>query len=208
MARRTHPRRQEAHEVAAAGLIRKHESVTGKSVSLPVPVESIVERTAGLAILYEEIPEQGDVMILGALSPSTRQIVLNTEHSELFETVIGPERFTLAHELGHWVYDADDPAQQAMALISASTEVFCYHRDAGPSGLEETTRIREVNANKFASCLLMPDWLMQELDVDGVIDDFARSARDIGVSKQALRIRLETLGLVDDADLFVLDSLF
>lgn len=204
MPRRTYPRRDEQHAVVAYNVIRKHETTTGQLVTMPVPIDLIVELTYGLNVLYDEIPEAADRMILGALFPAERHIVMNSRHVELFERVVGPERFTLAHELGHWIYDADDPDQLAFDLDGEKpAEQFCYHR--GNSDLSEDLRIREMNANKLASHLLMPEHLVKDVDVDEVMADFRGTAAAWGVSQQALRIRLETLQLIDDLDIAQLD---
>ena len=67
-----------------------------------MPVELIIEQTYRLEILWEDVSEPSDTVILGALAPRDRRIVLNLRHQALFEQYMGPERFTLAHELGHW----------------------------------------------------------------------------------------------------------
>lgn len=204
MARETFPRRHHIHEVTADIVLQRHEAATGESVGLPLPIEDIIERTMGLTILYEKIEEPPGTMILGALSPSDRRIVLNERHLDLFEEVVGPEKFTLAHELGHWVYDADDPNQQSFDFTAPTNDVFCYHRD-GAERLQDNARIREVNANGFASCLLMPKHLVSAANIGDILADFRGTAREWGVSQQALRIRLERLGLIDERDLHQLN---
>jgi len=193
MARQTFPRSRDLHERKAAEVLRRHVRRTGRRIEMPVPVELIVEQTFDLSVEYGTIKEDPGVMILGALVPADKRILLNDRHAELFEEVIGPERFTLAHELGHWVYDADDPDQLALDLDMADTEsVFCYHRET--PGIDEQLRIREINANGFASSLLMPAELVLQTPIPDLAPDRRRLARQWGVSYQALEIRLETLG--------------
>lgn len=161
---------------------------------MPVPVELIVEQTFDLSVVYGAIDEDPGVMILGALVPMDKRIVLNDRHADLFDQVIGPERFTLAHELGHWVYDADSPDQLPLALDLTDTEsVFCYHRET--PGIDEQTRIREINANGFASALLMPADLVLNVSIPDSVPDQRQLAKQWGVSYQAFRIRLENLGI-------------
>ena len=168
-------------------------------MTLPVPIELIVESTFGIVVLYDDIPEPPESLILGALFPRDMRIVINTKHQDLLERVIGPERFTLAHELAHWVYDAEDPNQLALQLDEIKpTEQYCYDREA--AGLSEDGRLREMNANKLASHLLLPEQLVRAFDIDQVLDNFRATAHSWGVSQQMLRIRLETLGLIDDTD--------
>jgi Zn-dependent peptidase ImmA (M78 family) len=198
MARRTYPRPERHHEVAAQNILAKHVSETGVPMKLPVPIELIVESTYGISLLYEELSEEPGTMILGALFPHRKQIVINTKHADLMDRVIGPERFTLAHELAHWIYDADDPDQLALDLEHDGSEHFC--RDLNAPGLTDVQRIREQNANKLAACVLLPEQLVRDADLNDVLDDFSGTARAWGVSGECLRIRLETLNLIDHSD--------
>lgn len=200
MARPTFPRRDAVHATVAAEVLARHAREVGTPVTLPVPIELIIEKTYRLQILSEEIDEPTGSMILGALAPASRLIVLNSRHQAMFDHWIGPERFTLAHELAHWIYDADDPDQLSFEHIDSTTQLFCYHRDA--TALSEQTRVREVNANKLAANLLLPEPLMQQIDIEWVLGNFRTAAAEWGVSQKTLRIRLETLGLIDDSDTF------
>ena len=140
------------------------------------------------------IDESPGGITLGDLLPAERVIRLNERHMDLFETWVGPEGFTLAHELGHWVYDAVDPNQQELFEEGNSGRVFCRCPDAT---LEDIAKLREVNANKFASCLLMPSDLLQPRLPARFASwqHLAAVAGDIGVSRRALEIRIETLDL-------------
>lgn len=198
MARPTRPRSNDQHKLVAAEMLRKHASKTGKPIELPVPIENIVELTYELSIEWDDIEELTDHKILGALSPSTRTIVMNERHLPMFEQWVGPERFTLAHELAHWVYDAENPDQGALALGDAA-ELFCRRDDT--STLDRTTQLRETNANALAAHLLLPDHLVLAHDVDDLLTDFRATAHRWGVSQQTLRIKLERLGVLDDHDL-------
>ena len=190
--RRAFPRAARQHEAAASETLSRFVSGSGWSPALPVPIEAIIESCYGLTILWAEIDEQPGEHILGALLPTQHQIVLNERHQELFERVIGPERFTLAHELGHWVYDADDPNQATLFDVDL-LPVFCR------GAADDKANIREVNANKFAACVLLPADLVR-----AAVSDRYRSweavkaqATEWGVSRRTLEIRLATLGLAD-----------
>ena len=163
---------------------------------MPVPIELIIEQTYGLEILWEDVPEAPGTLILGALAPRDRRIVLNTQHESLFEQYMGPERFTLAHELAHWIYDADDPDQLTLDLGEQSAETYCYHRES--PGLSETMRIREINANKLAAHLLLPEDLLRHTNITEVLNDVAGTAKRWQVSRTTLWIRLQDLGLVQE----------
>lgn len=120
---------------------------------------------------------------------------MNERHIDLFDQWVGPEAFTLAHELGHWEYDAVDP-NQGQLFDARGEKVFCRRPDPG-AAIGGDSDLREVNANKFAACLVLPEALVRA----GVSSpfrswaDLARTAAAWGVSRTTLRIRLETLGL-------------
>lgn len=197
MARKVYPRKNESHDLVAAEILAKHELATGQAVTLPVPIEHIIELTYELQVVHDVIDEPSGSMILGALVPTTRTIIMNEAHEDLFSEVIGPERFTLGHELAHWVYDADNPDQLALDL-TGSNDVFCYDRRSASES--DSARIRETNANKLAASLLLPKRLMKEQDITDVVNRIGHYAALWGVSKQTLSIRLDSLGLIDDED--------
>ena len=193
MARRVFPRSAANHERKAAEILRQHAQLSAQPISLPIPIELIVEQTYELSVVYDIIREPGGTMILGALDPRRRTIVMNEAHLELFEEIIGPDRFTLAHELAHWVYDADDPNQMSFEFPDTETQVFCL--DRGATALPEGDRIREMNANKLAAALLLPTELVMKEAPRLAGADLRRLAQTWGVSHQTLTIRLDELKL-------------
>ena len=196
MPRRTYPRPDYQHALTASRVLRRHASRVGTLVTLPIPIELIIEQTYELEILSEDIDEPPGFIVLGALAPRDRRIVLNSRHEALFEQYLGPERFTLAHELAHWIYDADNPDQLALDLGEQPAERYCYHRES--PGLSEDLRIRELNANKLAAHLLLPEDLVRRTDIGEVLRDIPGTANRWKVSITTLRIRLRELGLTPD----------
>jgi hypothetical protein len=188
------PRSAQAHEVAAGQVLERFSVSERWAPCLPVPIERIVESTYDLEILWTAIEEPAGEQILGALQPADRRILLNERHAALFDTVIGPYRFTLAHELGHWLYDADDPNQGSLFdSPDDAAAVFCRSVSLSDGDL------REVNANKFASRLLLPATLVRGALRQRLASRtaFSQTAAEWGVSKQTLTIRLTDLGMQD-----------
>jgi Zn-dependent peptidase ImmA (M78 family) len=183
------------HEERAAIVLMDYSARTDWKRSLPVPVEQILE-SRGLRILWEELDESPGERILGALDPAKSTIYMNQRHVDLFSEVIGPEAFTLAHELGHWLYDAENPAQLTLGGGEGG-RVLC--RGLRQIRLEDRTRVREVNANQFAACLLLPsDLVLGTLTSPfETAADLKAAARAWGVSRQALEIRLSQVGRPD-----------
>lgn len=198
MPQRTYPRPPRAHALLAGHILDRHARHTERPVKLPVPIELIIEDTYDLQVMWDQIDEPPDTKILGALLPQERRILLNERHQEMFQRWVGPERFTLAHELAHWVYDADDPNQLSLDLDDPPSERFCYSRES--PRLAENLRIREVNANKLASHILLPEQLLRAENIHDVLGQLAPTAARWGVSRTTLRIRLEELGFINTTD--------
>jgi Zn-dependent peptidase ImmA (M78 family) len=142
-------------------------------VELPVPVEAIAEDLVGLSVAESE-----ELEVSGLLLPAERQIYLNA--SEARESP-GRRRFTLAHELGHWV---------CQCLEGRTAPVYCRPKDVSAAA----DRALEREANVFAAELLMPE--------PAVRAEWPRAAtatelaRRFGVSEEAMAWRLYSLGLV------------
>lgn len=101
------------------------------------------------------------------------------------------QRFTIAHELGHFVLHGDQPGVFVDGLM--------VHFRADRSS--ESSDPREIEANAFAAGLLMPEHFLRA-DLRGgtvdPLDDAAVRALALRyeVSQQALTIRLASLGLI------------
>lgn len=145
---------------------RYHERFGG--LGLPVPVDAIAEDLCGLAV-----EEAADLDVSGLLLPAERRVFLNATES--------PERrrFTLAHELGHWV---------CQCLAGSAAPVYCRAEELS---LDVSEKQLEREANVFAAELLMP-----EVEVRAAwAGDVSACAERFGVSGQAMRWRLYGFGL-------------
>ncbi|MER3411291.1 MAG: hypothetical protein C4305_02485, partial [Thermoleophilia bacterium] len=90
-------------------------------------------------------------------------------------------RFTVAHELGHWV---------CQVLAGRAAPVFCRPLDLSAA----TDRSQEREANVFAAELLMPE----EAVVGCFAGNVAECAARFQVSEEAMHWRLFNLGLVPE----------
>ena len=142
---------------------RYHELFGGEE--LPVPVESIAEDLLGLAI--HEVALDG---ISGLLYPTERQIYVNSSD------VPARRRFTIAHELGHWV---------CQCLDGRGTPVMCRVEDVSP----DADRTLEREANVFGAELLMPEEAVRQHAAHPEV------ALVLGVSLLALQWRLYSFDL-------------
>jgi Zn-dependent peptidase ImmA (M78 family) len=156
---------------ARAHALRERRQTLFADEGLPVPVEAIAEDLLGLAV------ERADLDgVAGLLYPAERRILLNAND------IPARRRFTLAHELGHWV---------CQCLEGREAPVFCRTEDISTAGAE---RALEREANVFAAELLMPESEVRR-SFQGSLADIAAA---FGVSPDAMSWRLYNFGLVDE----------
>jgi hypothetical protein len=147
-------------EPKAHDLRRRYLDAFG-GAEFPVPVESVAEYLLGLAV--ERVPMTD---CSGMLLPLERVVVVNAAEPET------RRRFTIAHELGHWI---------CQCLEGSAEPVMCRDKDLSTAA----DRAREREANVFAAELLMPEEAIRA-DVD---------AGAFGVSELAYRWRLYSFHL-------------
>ncbi len=142
-------------------------------VAPPVDLIPLI-KARGLKLVREEV--RGSVS--GRLYPKTREIFVNT-----YSRSIARQRFTAAHELGHWElrhYQEEDLPPDSQGFEGA------YESGAGWEGRSAI----EIEANAFAAELLMPgNWLKREVRPlkPGRADVLAAEYR---VSRQAMFYQL------------------
>lgn len=146
-----------------------------------IPVDIRAVTTAyGLVIRDQALEDEVSGMLV--VRGERALIGVNADHHE------HRRRFTIAHELGHFLLHRD----QNSVFIDA------FYRDTTSS---EGTKKLEIEANAFASELLMPEATVRErvgAQVFGPLNDGAigHLAEEFNVSVQALTIRLTHLGLL------------
>ena len=147
---------------------------------LPVPVEAIAEDLLGL-----RVEERWDVDVSGMLLPAERRIVLNAAEAPRDEAPLRRFRFTIAHEVGHWVCHCLEG--RAPDLEPS----YCRPVDL----TEAADRALEREANVFAAELLMPEPAVREAWEE--LGDIAACAARFDVSPTAMQWRLYGYGLCE-----------
>lgn len=165
--RYTDPR---AHE------LRERYLATFGGDEIPVPVESIAEDLLGLRI---EEADLGDCS--GMLFPAKRLILVNASEAMSGDTPTRRHRFTVAHELGHWICHALRAADPAAR--------YCRVQDVA----QDTDRDLEREANVFGAELLMPEAAVRY--VWAAFPETSEFAARFGVSALAAQWRLYSFGL-------------
>jgi hypothetical protein len=164
--RYTDPR---AHELRAEYLA----AFSGDEI--PVPVESIAEDLLGPRIEERDLGECS-----GMLIPSERLILVNAAEATNGDTPTRRHRFTIAHELGHWICHAHT-AEEA--------PTFCRSRELS----QDADRELEREANVFGAELLMPEAAVREAWAE--IADAREVAARFEVSALAAQWRLYSFDL-------------
>jgi len=183
-------------EADADALLDEFVEASGSGLQAPVPIDDIVEKHLKLGIEFDDLHRRfgapNSVLaqgpdIIGAIFLSQRRIVVD----EFLDPDADPSkegryRFTVAHEVGHWrlhrglmgkdignVPVEDSP--QAMVICRSS---------------EAKARV-ELQADIFASCLLMPRRLVHAAWIAAFADGRPRAL------KSSIRLGLEALPIED-----------
>lgn len=155
---------------------------------------SLVAEFLGLDVVWDRIPDDGQGAIAARILPLERLIEINEDMPQI-EGGLGES--TLAHEVGHWVLHIDQAAIARVERLKARQvqinvmPLLCRE--------ESEEQGREWQAQYFATCLLMPRFIMEEL-VQGQDLSQWRSlyaiAEELGVTISNLVHRLKDLGWI------------
>jgi Zn-dependent peptidase ImmA (M78 family) len=152
----------------------------------PVDVAAVAAQL-GLRVVRQHLGD--DISGLLIRTSTGAQICVEESHAEV------RRRFTIAHEIGHHVLRHQF---EAGAHVHIDRGNYISQRGVRAS---EGVDPKEIEANQFAACLLMPTRILRtEVErrgagtiFDGDVEMLAKLFR---VSEQAMTIRLTTLGLL------------
>jgi hypothetical protein len=194
--------------------------VLAKPLTPPISIDLLAEKILGLDFLWERIDALSGEIVLGALHPQKRLIVMNETHRALFEAKPGLERSTKGHELGHWDLFIDEGSLEHPALFALddNSPFARRHSPIGevtiikrllsvPEGQELLREMKsradepdEARAvNRYAAAILMPQRLLRAevAKIDRTRwSNLYRIAERFEVTISALKVRLAQLGLL------------
>jgi len=140
-----------------------------------------------LGLSWERIDNQEEGDVLGQLLPNKRLVLLNEAHYERLEARDGAQRrFTIGHEIGHWLLHAPGGGLGSSPLFDGE-RVLC--RDGSRQAIER-------QAEMFSAALMMPREVLQAQLPSSPWHGWGplyRLAELFGVSPTAMQIRLERL---------------
>ncbi len=211
-------------ESEAGALLIAYGEKFGPVTRPPIPADDILNAYLRVALDFDDLPALLDVEtdVFGATWIEREQVIIDqsldpTDHPER----IGRYNFTVGHETGHWqlhrAYLLKNADQGTLFGQEQRPTVVCRTSEAKDP--------IEWQADFFSSCLLMPKSMLKEYwqsqrnglgpitlselrsasgfnaivrkSDDAIIEQFVKSlASEFAVSAIAMRIRLETLGLV------------
>jgi Zn-dependent peptidase ImmA (M78 family) len=183
---------------ALAEALLARAAANGIPIHLPIPVEAIAERVLDLDMDWIEL---NDSNTMALLNYSEWKIQPNESLRDMFERVPGALNYTIAHEIFHAIEHVEeiDSTQQTLELPEEPPLPRRATRSFVPTRSEYR---REFQAQRFAAYLTMPKGLLLQKIAGVDVCDRAvlrHLADEIGVSMQALKIRLEGLGRLYEA---------
>lgn len=163
------------------------DRILQQAATVPVNIEAIA-RGLGLSVVKNAALASG---ISGQIKrlPDGRFEVASSKTEHYFR-----QRFTLAHELGHYVLHR--------SLIGAGVDDDTKYRStsAGEFYNTDIDHLHERQANSFAATVLMPESLLRsefgklnDTDVQGKVNALCSKFQ---VSRSAMEWRLKNLGLI------------
>jgi Zn-dependent peptidase ImmA (M78 family) len=170
---------RQAEILRAQGVAKRARAELGLDPDSPVDVFAAIRR-AGLWLLFNETEH-----LLGAMSrEGVGGIMINPARP------LGMQRYTAAHELGHWYLHPDD--------VVWDSEDENNPRDP----------IKELGAQEFAASFLMPRRLVNHtlrrlgVELGGHIDDVTayRLGLNLGVSYEAILRQLQSINAITFAE--------
>ena len=135
----------------ASRLITEYFEKRGCLPSPPIPVELILQSELGFSISYGQLEEEIGPGVLGALLMEGKEVRFDASLCEHGRE--GRHNFTVSHEIGHLVLHANLLKQTDFLITSGTPSIVCRNKSTDPV---------EVQADKFAACLLMPEDMVRE----------------------------------------------
>jgi len=101
----------------------------------------------GLGLVWEAVDDDGGAVVLGQLIPEKQLVVLNERHIKRLEEKQGRlRRYTVGHEIGHWILHAEAVRSGTLSLFDGE-RIWCRDGSADPV---------ERQAEMFSAALLVP----------------------------------------------------
>lgn len=163
---------------------------------------SLVADFLDLGLVWDSISPDEEGAIAARILPSLRQIEIN---QEILQKPQGFQQSTIAHEIGHWVLHIN---HNEASGVTKNFELALNIQEAAENlqpfvcrGSGNFYKIESIEwqAQYFATCLLMPRFILDEKSIDKDLTkwrDLYEIAEELGVTISNLKHRLKDLGLI------------
>ena len=207
----------------AADVLRDYDRVTHRTATASIDPSAIAEKVLGLTIAHKRLSMDGLTLGMTSMMPLDISVWEGTSKerfhldgrtilidSDLVRDEYGSGRynFTLAHEVGHQIMYMTFPYEYDPLVLRRLTTVHLRRTESG----YRVTDWNEWYADTLASLILMPDQLVWDCleyfslpkRIRSLNDPypynqqyrFSQMSKHMGVSKQALSIRLQQMGVL------------
>lgn len=207
-------------EAIAETRLLEMERAMGRPLSLPIPIDYLGEQVLGLNLLWDEVTELPGELVLGAIMPAKKLVILNERRRAYMDERPGLERSTKGHEMGHWdlyvdkstlghpaLFGTDDDGPFSLRSSPVGDVAIIKRLEASPEGRELLKQIDgradepdEARAvNRYSAAVSMPRALVQEeiKKIDRTRwPDLYRLREKFDVTISALVVRLQQLELL------------
>ena len=177
-------------ENVADTLLNRYQEQKGLIEGPPIPIEFIVEDFLGYTVIWGNLQETDT---FAYIDPNEKKICFNLKKPDYFDR-IGPE-YTMAHEIGHPELNHFEEISKQLDLGLENQPTRFLHRNPVKNGYSR----HEFQAEYFASCLLMPRWLILPFSKKYNLlewNSLYAIADQLNVSITALTNRLRNLKLI------------
>lgn len=212
-------------EDIAADALRDYYRVIRPSDTSRIDPQALSERVLGISIVHQKLSLNGDILGMTAPFPMDVKVWRGEEtslftldgrsiiiDSDLYLSEAGNSRYnyTLAHEIGHQLLFMTYPQEYGPLVLRRTTKAHYRKCENG----QKITDWEEWYANTLASLILMPKVLVMkclgEFNLPphihnlndpyptGQYRKFCQMAKHLGVSRQALAIRLQQLEVLEE----------
>jgi len=192
-------------EGIANEILRRMQALSNYELKFPIDTTRVSD-FLNLNILYETILPDEQGLIIANILPLERKIVINTGIPEVLGVFA---ESTIAHEIGHWILhvnqDEAESFSEKLEMNSAVAETvqpfLCRSASEQMDKYSASSQRDQIEwqAQYFASCLLMPRHVVEEIRKGRDLTNWRHlyAMRDeLGVTISNLVNRLQELGWI------------
>ena len=182
-------------EKKATEILRQMDNSSNYQLKFPIDASRVAE-FLGLDVVWDAIPDDEQGVIAARIFPLDKLIEINELIPELRG---GFGESTIAHEIGHWVLHINQDVIENCQLIekqSIKIDPLLCRNEVNLIGIE-------WQAQYFASCLLMPQFKLEEVCQQRNLQQWTelyKIASELGVTISNLIHRLKDVGWIELKD--------